>query len=381
MKIHEYQARNLFRKYGIPVPDGVVCNTVEEVKERIPDDNKLRVIKAQVHVGGRGKAGGVKLAKSKAEAIEKASQILGMDIKGLTVEKVLVAEAVDIEKEFYVGLINDRNSKSVTLMASAEGGVEIEEVAKTSPEKIIKMAIDPTMGLMDWQARNIALQLMSDPLQIRQAASILAKLYKLYIETDASLAEINPLVLTPDKRVLAIDGKMNFDDNALFRQTEVLAMREVTPDEQKEIDASEKGLSYIKLDGNIGCMVNGAGLAMATMDMIKLYGGNPANFLDIGGSSNPQKVVDAMNILLSDTNVKAVMINIFGGITRCDDVARGLVAALQAIKTDMPIVVRLSGTNSKEGLEIIKEFGLPTVSTMSEAAKKAIELSQRKVKK
>lgn len=381
MKIHEYQARNLFRKYGIPVPDGVVCNTVEEVKERIPDDNKLRVIKAQVHVGGRGKAGGVKLAKTKAEAIEKASQILGMDIKGLTVEKVLVAEAVDIEKEFYVGLINDRNSKSVTLMASAEGGVEIEEVAKNSPEKIIKMSIDPTMGLMDWQARKIALQLMTDPAQVRQAASILVKLYKLYIETDSSLAEINPLVLTPDKRVLAIDGKMNFDDNALFRQTEVLAMREVTPDEQKEIDASEKGLSYIKLDGNIGCMVNGAGLAMATMDMIKLYGGNPANFLDIGGSSNPQKVIDAMNILLSDTNVKAVMINIFGGITRCDDVARGLVAALKAIKTDMPIVVRLSGTNSKEGLEIIKEFGLPTVSTMSEAAKKAIELSQRKVKK
>lgn len=381
MKIHEYQARNLFRKYGIPVPDGVVCNTVEEVKERIPDDNKLRVIKAQVHVGGRGKAGGVKLAKTKAEAIEKASQILGMDIKGLTVEKVLVAEAVDIEKEFYVGLINDRNSKSVTLMASAEGGVEIEEVAKNSPEKIIKMSIDPTMGLMDWQARKIALQLMTDPAQVRQAASILVKLYKLYIETDSSLAEINPLVLTPDKRVLAIDGKMNFDDNALFRQTEVLAMREVTPDEQKEIDASEKGLSYIKLDGNIGCIVNGAGLAMATMDMIKLYGGNPANFLDIGGSSNPQKVIDAMNILLSDTNVKAVMINIFGGITRCDDVARGLVAALKAIKTDMPIVVRLSGTNSKEGLEIIKEFGLPTVSTMSEAAKKAIELSQRKVKK
>jgi succinyl-CoA synthetase beta subunit len=241
------------------------------------------------------------------------------------------------------------------------------------------MSIDPTMGLMDWQARKIALQLMSDPLQVRQAASILAKLYKLYIDTDASLAEINPLVLTPDKRVLALDGKMNFDDNALFRQPEVLAMREVTPDEQKEIDASEKGLSYIKLDGNIGCMVNGAGLAMATMDMIKLYGGNPANFLDIGGSSNPQKVIDAMNILLSDTNVQVVMINIFGGITRCDDVARGLVAALKAIKTDMPIVVRLSGTNSKEGLAIIKEFGLPTVSTMSEAAKKAIELSRKRV--
>jgi succinyl-CoA synthetase beta subunit len=379
MKIHEYQARNLFKKYGIPVPDGVVCHSVEDVQEKILNDDKLRVIKAQVHVGGRGKAGGVKLAKTKAEAIEKAGQILGMDIKGLTVEKVLVAEAVDIEKEFYVGLINDRNSKSVILMASAEGGVEIEEVAKTSPEKIIKMSIDPTMGLMDWQARKIALQLMSDPLQVRQAASILAKLYKLYIDTDASLAEINPLVLTPDKRVLALDGKMNFDDNALFRQPEVLAMREVTPDEQKEIDASEKGLSYIKLDGNIGCMVNGAGLAMATMDMIKLYGGNPANFLDIGGSSNPQKVIDAMNILLSDTNVQVVMINIFGGITRCDDVARGLVAALKAIKTDMPIVVRLSGTNSKEGLAIIKEFGLPTVSTMSEAAKKAIELSRKRV--
>ena len=379
MKIHEYQARNLFKKYGIPVPDGVVCHSIEDVREKIPNDDKLRVIKAQVHVGGRGKAGGVKLARTREEAIEKAGQILGMDIKGLTVEKVLVAEAVDIEKEFYVGLINDRNSKSVTLMASAEGGVDIEEVAKTSPEKIIKLSIDPTLGLMDWQARKIALQLMNDPAQIRQAASILSKLYKLYIETDASLAEINPLVLTPDKRVLAIDGKMNFDDNALFRQSEVLAMREVTPDEQKEIDASEKGLSYIKLNGNIGCMVNGAGLAMATMDMIKLYGGEPANFLDIGGSSNPQKVIDAMNILLSDTSVKAVMINIFGGITRCDDVARGLVAALKSIHTDMPIVVRLSGTNSKEGLEIIKEFGLPTVSTMSEAAKKAIQLSKRKV--
>ncbi len=377
MKIHEYQARNLFRKYGIPVPDGVVCHSVEEVEENIPNDDKLRVVKAQVHVGGRGKAGGVKLAKSKAEAIEKAGQILGMDIKGLTVEKVLVAEAVDIEKEFYVGLINDRNSKSVTLMVSAEGGVEIEEVAKTSPEKIIKMAIDPTMGLMDWQARKIALQLFSDPGLVRQAAAILTKLYKLYVDTDSSLAEINPLVLTPDKRVLAIDGKMNFDDNALFRQAEVLSMREVTPDEQKEIDANEKGLSYIKLDGSIGCMVNGAGLAMATMDMIKLYGGDPANFLDIGGSSNPQKVIDAMNILLSDVNVKAVMINIFGGITRCDDVARGLVAALKEIQTEIPIVIRLSGTNAKEGLEIIKEFGLPTVATMSEAAKKAIELSQQ----
>ncbi len=377
MKIHEYQARNLFRKYGIPVPDGVVCHSVEEVQEKVPNDDKLRVVKAQVHVGGRGKAGGVKLAKSKAEAVQKASEILGMDIKGLTVEKVLVADAVDIEKEFYIGLINDRNSKSVTLMASAEGGVEIEEVARVSPEKIIKMSIDPTMGLMDWQARKIALKLFRDPKEIRQAAAIFVKLYKLYVESDSSLAEINPLVLTPDKQVLAIDGKMNFDDNALFRQKEILKMREVNEDEQKEIAASEKGLSYVKLDGNIGCMVNGAGLAMATMDMIKLYGGEPANFLDIGGSSNPQKVVDAMNILLSDKNVKAVMINIFGGITRCDDVARGLVTALTEIKTKVPVVIRLSGTNAKEGLEIIKDYGLPIVSSMSEAAQKAIELSQK----
>ena len=377
MKIHEYQARNLFKNYGIPVPEGEVCHSVDEVKKKVSDDDKLRVVKAQVHAGGRGKAGGVKLAKTKAEAILAAEQILGMDIKGLTVEKVLVAEAVDIEKEFYFGLINDRNTKSVTLMVSAEGGVEIEEVAKTSPEKIIKMAIDPTMGLMDWQARKIALQLFSDPSQVRQAAAIFVKLYKLYVDTDSSLAEINPLVLTPDKKVVAIDGKMNFDDNALFRQPEVLSMREVTPDEKKEIEASAKGLSYIKLDGNIGCMVNGAGLAMATMDMIKLYGGEPANFLDIGGSSNPEKVVEAMNILLSDKNVNAVMINIFGGITRCDDVARGLVIALDEIKTDIPIVIRLSGTNAKEGLEIIKDYGLPTVSTMSEAAKKAIELSKQ----
>ena len=379
MKIHEYQARNLFWKYGIPVPEGEVCHSIDEVKQKISNEDKLRVVKAQVHAGGRGKAGGVKLARTKAEAIEKAEQILGMEIKGLTVEKVLIADAVDIEKEFYVGLINDRNTKSVVLMVSAEGGVEIEEVAKQSPEKIIKMPIDPTMGLMDWQARKIALQLFSEPSQVRQAAAILVKLYKLYIDTDCSLAEINPLVLTPDKKVLALDGKMNFDDNALFRQPKILNKREVTEDEAKEIEASVKGLSYIKLEGNIGCMVNGAGLAMATMDMIKLYGGEPANFLDIGGSSNPQKVVDAMNILLSDKNVEAVMINIFGGITRCDDVARGLVTALDEIKTKIPIVIRLSGTNAKEGLEIIKDYGLPTVSTMSEAAKKAIELSRSKV--
>ncbi len=378
MKIHEYQARELFSKYGIPVPEGEVYYSIDEVKQKLSEEDKLRVVKAQVHAGGRGKAGGVKVVNTRAEAIEKANDILGMEIKGLTVEKIMIADAVDIEKEFYFGLINDRNTKSVTLMASAEGGVEIEEVAKETPEKIIKLAIDPQMGLMDWQAREVAMKLFTDPKHIRQAASIFVKLYQLYIDTDSSLAEINPLVLTPDNQILAIDGKMNFDENALFRQPEVLDMREATPDEMKEIEATEKGLSYIKLDGNIGCMVNGAGLAMATMDMITLYGGSPANFLDIGGSSNPQKVVDAMNILLSDENVKAVMINIFGGITRCDDVANGLVTALKEIKTDIPIVVRLSGTNAKEGLEIIKSQGLPTVSSMGDAARKAIELSVTK---
>jgi succinyl-CoA synthetase beta subunit len=377
MKIHEYQARDLFKKYGIPVPDGIVCHSVEEAEALVPDDNQLRVVKAQVHVGGRGKAGGVKLAKNKAEAVENAIRILGMDIKGYKVEKVLIANAVDIDKEFYIGLINDRNTKTVTLMASAEGGVEIEEVAKDSPEKIFKMSIDPVAGLMDWQAREVAFRLFSDINHVRVAVDIFKKLYKLYQDTDSTLAEINPLVITTQNEIKAIDGKMNFDDNALYRQPDILAMRDVTEDEQKEIDANEKGLSYIKLDGTIGCMVNGAGLAMATMDLIKLYGGEPANFLDIGGSSNPQKVVDAMNILLSDKNVKAVMINIFGGITRCDDVARGLISALELIKTNIPIVVRLSGTNAKEGLELLKATGLPTVSTMSEAALKAIELSKK----
>lgn len=377
MKIHEYQAREIFRNYGIPVPADVLCYTVREVENAAKELNCMVVVKAQVLAGGRGKAGGVKLARNVEEAINAGKQILGMDIKGLTVEKVLVTKAADIEKEFYVGLINDRNTKSVILMASAEGGVEIEEVAKTNPEKIIKFQINPLTGLLDYQARNIALQLFGDAKQAQKAASIFVKLYKLFIETDSTLAEINPLVLTPDNEILAIDGKMNFDDNALFRRPEILALREPDEEEKQEIAANEKGLSYIKLDGNIGCMVNGAGLAMATMDMIKLYGGSPANFLDIGGSSNPQKVIDAMNILLGDKNVKSVMINIFGGITRCDDVARGLIKALEIIITDVPIVVRLSGTNAEEGLAILKETGLPTVSSMSEAAQKAIELSKR----
>jgi succinyl-CoA synthetase beta subunit len=376
MKIHEYQARQLYRKYGIPVPEDILCHSVSEVEKAARELNRMVVIKAQVLVGGRGKAGGVKLARNVDEAVSAAKQILGMDIKGLKVEKVLVASAVEITKECYVGLINDRNTKSITLMVSSEGGVEIEEVARVSPEKIIKFHINSLTGLLDYQARDMALQLFDDIKIAQKAASIFKKLYKLYVETDATIAEINPLVLTPDNEVYAIDGKMNFDDNALFRQQEILAMREPDEDELVEIDAHSKGLSYIRLDGNIGCMVNGAGLAMATMDMIKLYGGEPANFLDIGGSSNPQKVIDAMNILLNDKHVKAVMINIFGGITRCDDVAKGLIKALEVISTKIPIVVRLSGTNAAEGLELLKQTKLPTVSSMSEAAQKAIELSR-----
>jgi len=376
MKIHEYQAREIFKKYGLPVPNHVLCHSVEDVKKAMERIDHLVVIKAQVLTGGRGKAGGVKLAKTKEAAVQAAEQIFGMDIKGFKVEKVIVADAVDIGHEYYVGLINDRNTKSVTLMVSAEGGVEIEEVAKNTPELIHRFSINPQTGLLDFQARNIAMKLFDDVKLARQAAGIFQKLYRVFVETDSTLAEINPMVLTPDKKILAIDGKMNFDDNALYRQPEILALREVDEDEQKEIDAKEKGLTYIKLDGNIGCMVNGAGLAMATMDMIKLYGGSPANFLDIGGSSSPQKVVDAMSILISDKNVQAVMINIFGGITRCDDVARGLIDALKVIETKVPVVVRLSGTNAEEGLALLKQTGLPTVSTMSEAAQQAIKLSQ-----
>ncbi len=378
MKIHEYQAREIFKRYGLAVPNHVLCHTVAEVEQAMKNIDHLVVIKAQVLAGGRGKAGGVKLAGTKEAAVEAAKQILGMDIKGYKVEKVIVADAVDIGHEYYVGLINDRNTKSVILMVSAEGGVEIEEVAKTNPEKIHKISINPQTGLLDFQARNVGMKLFGNVKLARQAAGIFQQLYRIYIETDSTLAEINPLVLTPSKELLAIDGKMNFDDNALYRHPEILALREVDEEEQKEIDAREKGLSYIRLNGNIGCMVNGAGLAMATMDMIKLYGGAPANFLDIGGSSNPRKVVDAMNILLSDKNVQAVMINIFGGITRGDDVARGLIEALNTIKTNIPIVVRLSGTNAEEGLAMLKETGLTTVSTMSEAAQKAIELSRSK---
>jgi len=376
MKIHEYQAKEILSRYGIPVTNEVLCYSVAEVQTAAEQLGFPVVVKAQVLTGGRGKAGGVKLVRNADEATAAAEKILGMDIKGYTVEKVLVAQGVLFVSEIYAGITIDRNTKSAVFMVSREGGVEIEEVAKDNPEAILKFTVDPDLGMAPFFARKIAFALFDDLKMVTQAVDLFQKLYKVFIETDASLVEINPLVITSDGKLLALDGKMTFDDNALFRQPAILALNEPSEDEIKEIDAKEKGLTYIRLDGSIGCMVNGAGLAMATMDMIKLYGGEPANFLDIGGSSNPQKVIDAMNLILSDKGVKVVMINIFGGITRCDDVAKGLMAALEQIKIKVPIVIRLSGTNAKEGLEILKSANLPTVETMSEAAQKAISLSE-----
>src|ERR1035437_1188346 len=379
MKIHEYQAKEIFARYNIPVTKEVLCYTVDEVSAATEKLGLPVVIKAQVLTGGRGKAGGVKLAKTLEEAKKAAAQILGMDIKGYLVEKVLVAQGVKFNSEFYVGLTIDRNSKSILFMASSEGGVEIEEVAKENPEAILKFSIDPDLGMTPFMARKIAFALFDDFALVKQATDLFQKLYRIFLETDASLVEINPLVLTDEGKLLALDGKMNFDANALFRQKEINALLEPSEDEKKELIAKEKGLTYIRLEGSIGCMVNGAGLAMATMDMIQYYGGSPANFLDIGGSSNPQKVIDAMNLLLSDKNVKVIMINIFGGITRCDDVARGLVTALDQMKVEIPIVIRLSGTNAEEGLRIISEYNLPTVKTMTQAAQMAISLCSKEL--
>ena len=375
MKIHEYQARDLFASYGIPVEKSVLCRNVEDAAKAFKElKAPLVVVKAQVHTGGRGKAGGVKLAKSEEDVRKHATNILGMDIKGFIVDRILVGTAVDIDSEYYVSYVIDRKSKSTILMLSREGGVDIEEVAHSTPEKIHKIVVDPLIGVPDYFAREAAFMLFDDIKQVRATASILQKLYKLFVENDASLAEINPLVLTPDGEVKAIDAKMTFDDNALYRHPQLAELSEPTEEEKKELDAKSKGFSYVHLGGEIGCMVNGAGLAMATMDMIKLYGGNPSNFLDIGGSSNPTKVIEAMKLLLSDKDVKVVLINIFGGITRCDDVARGLLEAFEQIKTDIPIVIRLTGTNEKEGRELLKGTHFHVANTMGEAGRMAVEL-------
>lgn len=376
MKIHEYQAKEIFATYGIPVDRSIVCRSVEDaVKAYNHMDSQKVIVKAQVHTGGRGKAGGVKLATDEIELRRHAASILGMDIKGFKVDRILIGEAVNISKEYYVSYVIDRNSKSTILMLSKEGGMDIEEVARSTPEKIYKFVIDPSAGIPDFLARESAFKLFDDINLVRQAALISQKLYKLFLETDASLAEINPLVVTDEGKIMAIDAKITFDDNALYRHPRIAALNEPTEEEKKEQNAKSKGFSYVNLGGEIGCMVNGAGLAMATMDMIKLYGGNPANFLDIGGSSNPTKVIEAMKLLLSDKNVKVVLINIFGGITRCDDVANGLLEAFKQMKNNVPIVIRLTGTNEKEGRALLQGSLFHVAENMGEATRKAVELT------
>jgi succinyl-CoA synthetase beta subunit len=374
MKLHEYQARDLLARYRIPVTGGGVATTPAEARAIAEQIGGPVVVKAQVFVGGRGKAGGVKLAETPEQAEQVASTILGMNLKGLIVEKVLVAEAITYQKEIYLSCILDRGTKRIVLIASAEGGVEIEEVAKTNPGAIVQIAAHPTLGLLDYQAREAAFAIgLTDGKQARQFAQIAAALYKLFIENDASLAEINPLVIRNDGSLQALDSKVLLDDSALYRHADLEAIRDSSDEPAAEIQAREAGITFIKLDGNIGCMVNGAGLAMATMDVVKLYGGEPANFLDIGGGAGKDKVKAALQIILADQNVKAVLVNIFGGITRVDEVARGIVAALEEVQTDVPMVARLVGTNEEAGRAILAESKLIPASTLGEGARLAVE--------
>jgi succinyl-CoA synthetase beta subunit len=375
MDIHEYQAKERFRAAGIPVPPGEIATTADEAEAIASKYGGMVVVKAQVHSGGRGKAGGVKLAKSAAEAREHASNILGMDIKGLTVHEVLVTPAEDIDTEAYVGVLVDRKTQAATFMVSPEGGIDIEEVAATQPEAIRKLTVDPRYGLLPHQAYWLANFLYDDPALVKQASKITAQLYESFVDSGASMAEINPLITTPGGEVKAIDAKMSIDDNELFRRPDVAEMRDSSSEPASETKAREAGLSYVKLDGSVGCCVNGAGLAMATMDLVKYYGGEPANFLDIGGSSNPDKVVAALEIITSDPNVKAILFNIFGGITRCDDVANGIVEATKRIDIEVPIVIRLTGTNEELALQILEDAGFSAYTSMDAVVEKAVQLA------
>jgi succinyl-CoA synthetase beta subunit len=376
LKVHEYQAKELFVERGLAVPRGEVATTPNEAESIAKKLGGTVVVKAQVHVGGRGKAGGVKFAKNQAEAKAKAAAILGMDIKGLTVEKVLVTEAVDIADEYYLGLIMDRASQGPMFIVSAAGGMDIEQVAATEPEKIHTLAIDPRYGARPYQLRALAYKVTDDPAVVKGMTKALAVLYDVFMKSDASLIEINPFVRTTDGACWSVDAKLNIDDNALYRQPRIAEMRDLSSEDPSEVEAKEAGLSFVKLDGNVGCLVNGAGLAMATMDLVQYFGGMPANFLDIGGSSNPEKVVSAMRIILRDPQVKAILFNIFGGITRCDDVAAGLLKATEQLKVTVPIVVRLTGTNEKEARAMLEGSQLVPATTMDEAVQKALELAE-----
>lgn len=377
MNLHEYQARALLKAAGIPVPDGDVATTPAEAEAIAKRLGGRVVVKAQVHAGGRGKAGGVKLAKDAKEAGAHAQAILGMTIKGLAVRQVLVVPAASIATESYAGVILDRASQRPVVMVSPAGGIDIEEVAAKTPEKIMKLGVDPRYGLLPHQAMQLAFFLYDDVAQVRAAATILQQLYVAFTNAGGSLAEINPLVTTADGRVVALDAKLSVDDNELERRPAIAALRDVGAENPAEVKARDAGLSFIKLDGNVGCCVNGAGLAMATMDLVKYYGGEPANFLDIGGSSNPDKVVTALEIITGDRNVKCILFNIFGGITRCDDVANGIVTATSRTKLAVPIVIRLTGTNEAKAVQILQQAGFSALTDMDEAVQRAVELAGR----
>jgi len=382
MKIHEYQAKEVLRKYGVPTPRGVACFSVDEaVRAAASIPGKVWVVKAQIHAGGRGKGGGVKLAKSPEEVKTYASQILGMQLKthqtgpeGQKVRRLLIEEGADIKRELYVGMVVDRVTQRVCLMASSEGGMDIEEVAAKTPEKIHKVFVDPETGLADAEADAVAAKIGIPAASVPQARAVLQALYQAFWDTDASLVEINPLVLTGDGRVVALDAKINFDSNGLYRHPDLVALRDLDEEDAAEIEASKFDLSYISLDGNIGCLVNGAGLAMATMDTIKLYGAEPANFLDVGGGATAEKVTEAFKIMLKNPKVKGILVNIFGGIMQCDTIARGVVAAAREVNLSVPLVVRMKGTNDEMGRQILKDSGLPIISAdnMGDAAQKIV---------
>jgi succinyl-CoA synthetase beta subunit len=382
MKVHEYQAKSLLAKYGVPVPKGEVADTPEAAREAARRLGGPVVIKAQIHAGGRGKGGGIKVAKSAEETFSLAGAILGMTLvtpqtgpEGRIVRKVLIEEALEAEREMYLALTLDRSRARPVAIASRSGGMEIEEVAARDPKAVVREAIDPALGIFPFQARRLAFELGLDGKAFQEGTALVQALFRAYGDTDASLAEINPLVVTRDGRVLALDAKMNFDDNALFRHADVRAMRDLSEEDPLEVEASKFGLNYIKLDGNVGCMVNGAGLAMATMDLVKLAGGEPANFLDVGGGASEEQVKNAFRIILSDRNVRAVLINIFGGIMRCDVIARGVVAAVREMGLSLPVVVRLEGTNVDEGKRLLRESGLTVTPAegLADAARKAVD--------
>lgn len=382
MKIHEYQAKEILRKYGVPTPQGIACFSIEEsVAAATKMNGNVWVVKAQIYAGGRGKGGGVKIAKSIEEVREYAESILNMTLvtpqtgpEGQKVNRLLIEQGVDINKEFYIGLVVDRSNQRVCLMASSEGGMDIEQVAAATPEKIHKILINPITGLTDDEADDIARKIGVPSSCITQTRELLKSLYQAFNETDASLTEINPLTLTNDEHVIALDAKMNFDENALFRHPDIVALRDLDEEDPEEIEAAKHDLSYISLDGNIGCLVNGAGLAMATMDIIKLYGGNPANFLDVGGGATAEKVTEAFKLMLRNPKLQAILINIFGGIMKCDVIAEGVVMAAKEVDLNVPLIVRLEGTNVAVGKKILADSGLPIISAdnMADAAKKAV---------